>query len=556
MTRTIAIIAPMFDEKQYHLDFNLRLKQDNRELTLAALHELAKNEYQPQWVAKQENPRAETIPSAGYYLTGLLRANGYDTILGSTCDNDFLSRISSADPLAICISSTMIVDKEYLKKIVKQIRQFLPEICIIVGGVFVYKSFYTLQEMQNTNTDVSHNASWMLFNNGDSEMDVDIFVVAPDGTQTLLMVLKELERGRKAQFGHIPNLAVADHKGGYTFTPSQNEEVDYNKDFTRWDLVDKLPMWIPIRSSIGCPFRCRFCNFYRLFPKIFLRSKESLLLELQTLRKQAGGKSKIIHVTDDNVFINEKRVEDVCEAFSEANISWMGFMRASTIHPENISLIKRSGLIGSLVGVESGDADQLKRMNKNQTLEETRQGIELLDQNGITVLMTFVVGFPGETATTIENTANFINNLSIGASSSNYQLYPLSVFPLSDLAKPDLRKKWKITGLMDSWSHYTMNSHEAVEYGYNLFKQIPNVPYNYAEESNFFNSRLFKYDQRQTLFQLRQRLTVQLIERSSWELIAATLVDISQTMGFSQKNVDEKFRHELVVPAINERTNV
>ncbi len=64
----------MFDEKQYHLDFNLRLKKDNRELTLAALYELAKNEYQPQSVAKQEHSRAETIPSAGYYLTGLLRA--------------------------------------------------------------------------------------------------------------------------------------------------------------------------------------------------------------------------------------------------------------------------------------------------------------------------------------------------------------------------------------------------------------------------------------------------------------------------------------------------
>lgn len=550
MTRTIAIIAPMFDEKQYHMDFNLRLKKDNRELTLGVLHELAKNEYQPQMVAKQENTRAETIPSAGYYLTGLLRANGYDTILGSECDNEFLSRISSADPFAICISSTMIVDNEFLKKIVRQIRQFLPEAFIIVGGVFVYKSFYTLLEMQNTNADVSHNASWMLFNSSGSEMDVDIFIVAPDGTQTLLMVLKELERGQKAQFEHIPNLAIADHKRGFTFTPSQNEEIDYNKDFTRWDLVDKLPMWIPIRTSIGCPFRCRFCNFYRLFPKIFLRSKESLLLELHTLRKQAGGKSKIIHVTDDNAFMNEKRVEDVCEAFIEAKISWVGFMRASSINPENINLIKRSGLIGSLVGVESGDAAQLKRMNKNQTLEETRQGIELLDHNGITVLMTFVVGFPGETAATIENTANFINSLSIGSSSSNYQLYPLSIFPLSDLAKPDFRKKWKITGYMGSWSHYTMNSRETIEYGYNLFKQIPHVPYNYSEESNFFNSRLFTYTQRQTLFHLRQRLTVQLIERSPWERIAATLVDISQTMGFSQRYVNEKFRHELVVPAI------
>jgi p-methyltransferase len=189
-------------------------------------------------------------------------------------------------------------------------------------------------------------------------------------------------------------------------------------------------------------------------------------------------------------------------------------------------------------------------MNKNQTLEETKQGIELLDHSGITVLMTFVVGFPGETAATIENTVNFINSLSIGSSSSNYQLYPLSIFPLSDLAKPDFRKKWKITGYMGSWSHYTMNSRETIEYGYNLFKQIPYVPYNYSEESNFFNSRSFTYTQRQTLFHLRQRLTVQLIERSSWERIAATLVDISQTMGFSQRYVNEKFRHELVVPAI------
>lgn len=540
----------MFDEKQYHMDFNLRLKKDNRELTLAVLYELAKNEYQPQMVARREDSRAETIPAAGYYLTGLLRANGYHTILGNKCDNEFLSRISSADPFAICISSTMIIDNEFLKNIVRQIRQFLPEALIIVGGVFVYKSFYNLLEMQNTNVDVSHNASWMLFNSGDSEMDVDIFVVAPNGTQSLLMVLKELERGQKAQFEHIPNLAIADNKRGFTFTPRQNEDIDYNKDFTRWDLVDKLPMWIPIRTSIGCPYRCRFCDFFRLFPKIFMRSKESLLLELQTLRKQAGGKSKIIHVTDDNVFINEKRVEDVCEAFIEAKISWVGFMRASTINPVNINLVKRSGLIGSLVGVESGDAAQLKRMNKNQTLEETKQGIELLDHNGITVLMTFVVGFPGETAATIENTGNFINSLSIGSSSSNYQLYPLSIFPFTDLAKPDFRKKWKITGYMDSWSHYTMNSCESLEYGYNLFKQIPYVPYNYSEESNFFNSRLFSYTQRQTLFHLRQRLTVQLLERSSWERIAATLADISQTMGFSQRYVNEKFRHELVVPAI------
>jgi radical SAM superfamily enzyme YgiQ (UPF0313 family) len=540
----------MFDEKHYDMDFKLRLKRDKRQLTLAVLYELAKNEFQPQMVARQAYSLDERIPAAGYYLTGLLRANGYNTILESQCDNEILSRISSADPFAICISSTMIVDREFLKNIVKQIRQFLPEAFIIVGGLFVFKSFNNLIEIQNAKVDVSHDFSWMLFNGGDSEIDVDVFVVAPDGTLSLLMVLKELERGQKAQFEHIPNLAISDNNGDFTFTPRQIEEIDYNKEFTRWNLVDKLPPLIPIRTSIGCPYRCRFCDFFKSFPKIFLRSKESLLLELQTIKKHPGGKPKIIHVTDDNVFINEKRVQDVCEAFIEANIFWMGFMRSSTITPANINLIKRSGLMYSAVGVESGDAAQLKRMNKNQTLEETRQGIELLDNNGITVQMTFVIGFPGETAATIENTANFINSLSIGSSSSSYQLYPLLISPLSDLAKPYYRKKWKITGYGDSWSHYTMDSSEAIENGYHLFKQIPYVPYHYEEESNFFNSRLFTDTQRQDLFYLRQRLTVQFLERSSWRRISSTLVDISQAMGFSQRHVDEKFRNELVVPDI------
>ena len=65
MPKTIAIVAPMFDEKQYHMDFNLRLKQDNRELNLAVLYELAKKEYQPKMLGRQENTHAETIPSAG-----------------------------------------------------------------------------------------------------------------------------------------------------------------------------------------------------------------------------------------------------------------------------------------------------------------------------------------------------------------------------------------------------------------------------------------------------------------------------------------------------------
>ena len=215
------------------------------------------------------------------------------------------------------------------------------------------------------------------------------------------------------------------HDNGFSFTKIIPEKVNYDQDITRWDLLDELPGQIPVRTSIGCPFRCRYCDFYQLFPKIFLRSKESMIREFKLIQQKLAGRQAIIHATDDNVFINSRRIQNVTEAFKESGIQrWIGFMRASSIKKNNIDLIRDSGLLMSIIGVESGDQDQLDRMNKAQKLPDVKRGMELLDNNGITVMMTYIVGFPGETAETIENTAGFINDLNIGLASPSCTISP------------------------------------------------------------------------------------------------------------------------------------
>ncbi len=549
MKKTIGIVAPTSGGTQVHINFILRLERHHRELTLKTLYELAQHGWQADKISRGFRDE-EMGTAAGYYLSTILRQQGYQTVLITTYDDEALQQLAETDPFSICLSTTMILDNASLKTIVSRIRHYLPDTLLIAGGVYVWKSYYIYKAQQIVSRD-QRDTSHTLFYSDSADMGIDVFVIAPHGKETLLWVLQEAERGSRADFTHIPNLAFPDKTGTCVFTRFQEEDVDYNTDYTRWDLLDKLPNRIPFRTSIGCPFRCRFCDFCRLYPKLFLRTTESLVAELQLLKRQLANQPATLYITDDNAFSNAQRVHDLCHTIMTAGIrGWQGFLRASSITPSNVSLVRQSGLFMALVGVESGDSEQLKRMNKAQSVEEIKQGIELLDQHGIVASMTFLVGFPGETAKSIENTIYFLKQLSLGKSGSTYHVYPLAITPLSELDGAALRARWHISGIGNTWSHATMTSEEAVTACYHIFKQVSSVPFHYLEESYFFNRQVFTETQRLRLYALRKKLTVQLLERTAWHPIAATLAEISRTMGFPEHAIPESFRHEIVVPAI------
>jgi radical SAM superfamily enzyme YgiQ (UPF0313 family) len=387
----------------------------------------------------------------------------------------------------------------------------------------------------------------MLFHTSHAVMDADVLVVAQHGISSLLQVLKELEKGNRREFAHIPNLCLP-RKQGFSFTNIRDEKVNYDEEYTRWDLIETMPDKIPLRTSIGCPYRCRFCDFCHLFPKIFLRSPASLGRELKLAKMRLKNQPAVIHVTDDNVFITKKRLFEVCTTIAESGLNhWVGLMRGGEYTDGEMEAIKRSGLLMSKIGVESGDQGQLQRMNKQQKIDRVKKGIEQLDAQGISTLLTFVVGFPGETKQTMQNTIDFLNNLSMTHLSVGYQLYPLIIFPLSELADPEAQKRWKINGMLERWSHYTMDSKEAIRACFQMFKQVINIPYAYAEESYFFNRGMFTFETRKSLFQLRQQLTVKLIEESSWDQIEPILRNMALEMELNPEGIGKHLLHEILV---------
>jgi p-methyltransferase len=544
LKRTIGIIAPLIDSLQFHSDFNLRLRLNNRELTLAALYEFAQKGYAADQVSRGID-HDEDIPAAGYYLEGLMHQYGYDTVLTNKYDEDVLNAIAGKDPFAVLVSTTMVVTTDSLRELFSAIRKAMPDTLIIAGGVFVWKNYLLYQKYLSSDPP-SPLPSWLLFHPDHANINADVLVVAQHGRSSLLKILEELEKGQRASFQHIPNLSLPSNKG-FSFTAREEEQVDYNKDYTRWDLIDNIAVKIPVRTSIGCPYRCRFCDFYHLYPRTFVRSAASLKEELKLIRERTGHAPAIIHISDDNVFITKKRLEEVCNAIADSGLrKWIAFMRAGEYSETELELLKRSGLMMGLMGVESGDQGQLERMNKHQVIGNMKKGIEQLDAYGISTVLTFVVGFPGENAQTLNNTAIFLNNLSLTTLSSSYQLYPLLVEPLSELADASTRARWNIEGFVEKWSHYTMNSEQASKACNSLFREITNVPYHYFEESNFFNRAKFKLETRRSLYQLRHQLTIRLMEHASWDQIEPILRALAQQMNLPVDKIDESVRDQIL----------
>lgn len=535
MPGTIAVIAPLIDEDQFNVDYTVRMKDTGYDLSLSMLYDLAAG--QVKQADKYSGRHEDDIPAAGFYLESILRYKGYDTVLTNQYDPDTLRSIARKNIIAVCLSTTMILTAKSYLGIVDLINKELPGIPVISGGMFLWKQY--LQLSQHFQDKADHPISQeFYFHPANAVRSNNVLIVAEHGIDSLMQVLKNLTGNSAGSLYDIKNLCLQD-AGVYRFTEREIEVIDYNIDYTRWDFVDKMPSKIPVRTSIGCHYKCGYCDFCKLFPNIFLRSADSIKAELRMIRDRLSGEACIIHVTDDNVFLNSARLFEICKVFNSSGLAnWICFMRGREYTSEELKAIAFSGLRMGMIGVESGDQAQLDRMKKRLKVENVRRGIEQLDNIGVTVLMTYVVGYPGESVETIENSIQFMNDLKLTNLFASYHVYPLFINILAEINRASIREKWEIKGIHNNWSHYTMNSSQAKDACHRIFRDVTNVPYHYPAESHFFNKGMFSRQTLGDLFRLRQMLTLEVMNRSTWDLQSALLTKMTLLMGIPDADLE------------------
>jgi radical SAM superfamily enzyme YgiQ (UPF0313 family) len=138
------------------------------------------------------------------------------------------------------------------------------------------------------------------------------------------------------------------------------------------------------------------------------RSPESVAEELARL--QALG-AKYVFIVDSTFNSSSRHVTEVCEAILRRNLkmAWGCFLRPQGLTPELMKLMSRAGLAHIEFGSDSFSDKVLAACRKDLTFAEIQHASELARQSGVDACHFLIVGGPGETESTLEE--SFRNSL-------------------------------------------------------------------------------------------------------------------------------------------------
>ncbi len=429
------------------------------------LSETVKGEHDKNW---HDAPKLN-----GIRLYSHLQQEGFATaLIGSYYEErEQFKKLLEEKPRAVIISTTFILNKSGLAKLVDDIRALAPDICIIAGGPFVYTSYLLLQRAADPDYDLASPREDYLFLSPSQCPDIDLFVADKSGMEVLSQALRRMINGQPLD--GLPNTARWD---GQAYVFAAREVLPPPDIAIAWE---RLPESLfasgamNIQASIGCPHHCEFCNFVKDANYTFIKPLDLLIEELKTIASKGVS---YIRFVDDNFRLGRNDLNDVCKRFIQEGLElkWMSFLRASTLANADLDLLKKAGCIEVQIGIESADKTVLQNMNKQADIEMYQRVITELLGRGINCSCCFVVGFPGETIESFQRTVDFINTISNSDLEGifSWSIYPFLLAPLSPIYEARKRAHYGLEGYMHQWQHETMNFRQARELIMQAFQQI------------------------------------------------------------------------------------
>ena len=164
-------------------------------------------------------------------------------------------------------------------------------------------------------------------------------------------------------------------------------------------------------TSRGCIGKCKFCTTPSFFGVWSGKDPKTVVDEIEYLIKKYNTK-KILFL-DDNMTVNKKRMNDICDEIEKRNIKCL-FGCLSSISCYNKKLFQRMYSVGFRwvhFGIESGSIRLLKMMNKEMDIDYIKQVINEVKEMGYRVRNSFILDYPSSTKEDIIATRKLINDL-------------------------------------------------------------------------------------------------------------------------------------------------
>jgi hopanoid biosynthesis associated radical SAM protein HpnJ len=210
-------------------------------------------------------------------------------------------------------------------------------------------------------------------------------------------------------------------------------EIVHNKDRAMIENMDDLPFvteiykrdlriedyfigylkhpYISIYTGRGCKSRCTFC----LWPQTVgghryrTRSVEHVIAEIAQAKKDFPQVREFFF--DDDTFTDDlPRAEAIAKGLGKLGVTWSCNAKAN-VPRKTLEVLRANGLRLLLVGYESGNQQILYNIKKGMRIEVAKQFTKDCHELGIQIHGTFIMGLPGETQETIEETIKFATEI-------------------------------------------------------------------------------------------------------------------------------------------------
>jgi radical SAM superfamily enzyme YgiQ (UPF0313 family) len=389
------------------------------------------------------------------YIAAILEKNGHDVkLFDFSLHPDISIEEKIFNLLNFCpdlIGITSLTNTYYNSLEISKMIKSKSEIPIVMGGP--HPTIFPTETLKNPYVD---------------------FVVSGEGENTIVELVNALESDKslkdiKGLYYKIDGKIVANPPRPYIENldelpfPARHllELREYPLRFERGEMMTTLI------TSRGCPYECIYC-FKELFGRRYRRrSAENIVDELKHIFSTY--KIKVFYFVDDLFTFDRERVLRLCKLIIEEglDIKWQCLARVDTVTPQLLNEMARAGCKKIHFGIESGNKQILESVNKKITLEQVRKAVEWCKAAGIKSKGYFMLGLPGDTLETMDQTIDF--SLDLGLDEAMYSL--TTPFPGTQLWKLLLDKEIDINfNEAFSKAYYFTDDPDRVEVFFNLSK--------------------------------------------------------------------------------------
>lgn len=162
-----------------------------------------------------------------------------------------------------------------------------------------------------------------------------------------------------------------------------------------------------IMTIRGCPFDCPYCANKKLQRDVSCHSIERIYHDIETLISKYDCRRIMIY---DSVFpLNRKKgfefLRMMIESGFNSSVNWFFQTRVELLDEELVALAQKAGCSRISLGIESGDSDILRSINKNFSPDDAIRVSKTIRKYGICVSANFMFGHIGDTSETMKRTS-------------------------------------------------------------------------------------------------------------------------------------------------------